>query len=283
MNEVSDREKAIFDKHRKNMLTDILETSKEMNATLSKAKTNGPLENIEYAIYENYDPNSKQNQLVRRIQENDVLDENEKESLMKGHEGNMRDIEMAMETEKKSQDQEMDRALRERMERRRRLKEKLNKKAITKGQREAEKLVETEINEKRAMEMATIQNEHERKMNILKETDKDDTHHVKELNKETEAIKRAALDKIGEERDGLVDKRKQEVFDEFTKGAQNDEEIRAQLRKLLGNENDNYDALILNADREKQKQEQALQEKLRNKAKTHEEALKVDSAKFEKE
>lgn len=61
MGVVSDRERAIYEKNKKEMHTNIHDTNKELNQTLVRSKTSHPTENLEFAIYEGYDPNSKQN------------------------------------------------------------------------------------------------------------------------------------------------------------------------------------------------------------------------------
>lgn len=124
-----EREKQVYEKSRQALRAEQTEASKDLNVNVGE-KANSPAEmmtNLEYAIYDNYDPNSKHNQIVRKIQQDQNLTEEEKEFLMKSHEGNMHNIETIMDNEKKRQDQELDRALKDRVERRRRLKEKLNK------------------------------------------------------------------------------------------------------------------------------------------------------------
>ena len=78
----------------------------------------------EHAIYDNGDVNSKANKFVAMVQENINLSDDEKERLLKNQELNLENIKSLMEKEKVHQEQEFDRVLKERLDRRRRLKEK---------------------------------------------------------------------------------------------------------------------------------------------------------------
>jgi len=72
------------------------------------------------------------------------------------------------------------------MEKRRRLKEKLQKNEIKKEQREVEMAIDLEVTVKRNEALEEVQNEHDRKLKLLVETVKDDEYHIKELQKETD-------------------------------------------------------------------------------------------------
>jgi hypothetical protein len=86
----------------------------------------------EFAIYDNGDIRSKNNQLVKKIEQNENLNDEEKEHLLQTHEKNLHNIDNLLEVEKRKQEQELDRALKERLDRRHRLKEKQHGAQISK-------------------------------------------------------------------------------------------------------------------------------------------------------
>ena len=63
---------------------------------------------------------------MRKIDSNEVLNEEEKERLLQMHEAQLHNIDSMLETEKRKQEQELDRALKERLDRRHRLKDKMH-------------------------------------------------------------------------------------------------------------------------------------------------------------
>ena len=81
---------------------------------------------------------TKNNQLVAKIERNDVLDEAEKERILQQHESRMHGIEDTLTQEKKKQEQELDRALKERLDRRHRMREKQHGKDIRKEEQQIE-------------------------------------------------------------------------------------------------------------------------------------------------
>jgi hypothetical protein len=84
----------------------------------------------EFAIYDNGDTKTKNNQLVVKIGKNQVLDDGEKERILQEHEGRMHNIDNVLDAEKHKQQQELDRALKERLDRRHRMREKIHGKDI---------------------------------------------------------------------------------------------------------------------------------------------------------
>lgn len=94
MKDASEREKSIYERSKKSMLNNIQDNQKDLNVCVGERGHYGDmLNNMEYAIYDGYDPNSKHNEIVRKIQQDQNLTEEEKEFIMKNHEGNMHNIE----------------------------------------------------------------------------------------------------------------------------------------------------------------------------------------------
>jgi len=83
---------------------------------------------LEYAIYED----SKANKFVAMIEKNKNLTDEEKNNLLKNQEENLDAIAKMLENDKELQEREFDRILKERLDRRRRLKEKQHAKEIAK-------------------------------------------------------------------------------------------------------------------------------------------------------
>ncbi len=103
----------------------------------------------EYAIYDNGNVKSDNNKLVFKISQNDNLTAEEKERLLKDHETGLHNINSVLDNEKKRQEQELDRALAERLARRHRTKEAQHKTDIKSDLKKAEKEIADEIKAKR--------------------------------------------------------------------------------------------------------------------------------------
>jgi len=123
------------------------EFNKEMQSN-QVMDTGRDLAKPEQAIYDNGDVNSRNNKYVAQIQQNENLSSEEKERLLKNHEQNLMQISGLMDSDKKRQEQELDRILKERLERRRKLKEKQHAKEIKAETKVAEKEINGEFEKK---------------------------------------------------------------------------------------------------------------------------------------
>lgn len=115
----------------------------------------------EFAIYDNGDIRSKNNQLVKKIEQNENLNDEEKERLLQTHEKNLHNIDNLLEVEKRKQEQELDRALKERLDRRHRLKEKQHGSHIRQEQASVEKDAVEEFDQKKKSTLDEISKQHE--------------------------------------------------------------------------------------------------------------------------
>jgi hypothetical protein len=84
----------------------------------------------ELAIHDNGDITSKANKLVFRIEQDKNLTDEERENLLRAHDEAMLELKIAMDSDRKKQEKEMDKALQEKIARRRRLREEQYKKQI---------------------------------------------------------------------------------------------------------------------------------------------------------
>ena len=94
---------------------------------------------VEFAIYDNGNVKSENNKFVFKVAQNELLNDEEREQLLKAHETGLNNITNVLENEKKRQEQELDRALQERLARRHRLKESQHKLDIKADLKNAEK------------------------------------------------------------------------------------------------------------------------------------------------
>jgi len=97
----SDREKVLHEKAREKMLKVQQEGCKHFN---QGDEVNDPKQAAEFAIYDNGDIRSKNNQLVKAIELNDKLSDEEKERLLQQHERGLHNIDNLLETEKRKQE-----------------------------------------------------------------------------------------------------------------------------------------------------------------------------------
>jgi hypothetical protein len=95
----------------------------------------------ELAIYDNGDINSKANKFVYDITNDKNLSDEEREQMLRAHDEAMLELKMAMEGDRKKHEKEMDKALQEKLARRKRLREEQYKKQI----KDAIKVAENEV------------------------------------------------------------------------------------------------------------------------------------------
>ena len=87
--------------------------------------------------------------MVKKIEQSSTLNEEEKERILQQHERGLHNIDNMLEIEKRKQEQELDRALKERLDRRHRLKEKQHGNDIRKEQAVIEKQTHEEFEQKK--------------------------------------------------------------------------------------------------------------------------------------
>ena len=95
--------------------------------------------------------------------------------------------------------------------------------------------------------------------------------------------KKEGLEQLDEERVAKIEAEKKAIRDKFTIGAKDEEEIRQQLIDLMASGKDNYEAVMRQAEMEKNKQNDSLQERLRQRRKANEDKLAAKQADFQQE
>lgn len=114
---------------------------------------------VAFAIYDEGNVKSRMNQVVARIENNEDLTDLEKEALLQGQERNLVEIDKLMEGERLTQDTELERALRERIERRKRMLEKKHKKDIAIDfQSQKQKIIE-DVDREKQVQLQIMENE----------------------------------------------------------------------------------------------------------------------------
>lgn len=142
----SDRDKDLLEEA-KNAAKEKLEAiKKELNKNIGgpEGQPQG-IEALEFALYDGGDAKSRHNQIVRQIEQDKDLSEAEKEALLRNHYQNLTGIDELMEAEKRKQEAELERAIKERVERRRKALESKYKKEINTEVREGEQIIKDEI------------------------------------------------------------------------------------------------------------------------------------------
>lgn len=140
--QANDRDKDVVRNALDQIHSKVNDFNKEMN------EGDGEQENqvsAEHAIYDNQDVNSRANKFVAMIEQNQNLTPEEKERLLKNQEENEDLIGELLAKDKASQEMELDRLLKERLDRRRRLKEKQHAKEIAKETMQAQNEVDSEF------------------------------------------------------------------------------------------------------------------------------------------
>ena len=112
------RDRELFENIRAKMFSQLQDNMRQFNQTDSEIKD--VLAASETAIYDNGDVKSRNNQLVSLIEANPIFNDQEKNLLLKNHEDRLHNIDNLLEVEKRKQEQELDRALKLRLDRRNR-------------------------------------------------------------------------------------------------------------------------------------------------------------------
>jgi hypothetical protein len=165
---------------------------------------------------------------VAAIQNDPTLSAEEKERLLKNHDANVANLQGMIDADRRRQEQELDRMLKERLERRRKLLEKQHSKEIKAESDEAENRINADYKQKtddffaenKAKQASMLQE-------ALKEEDYTAQREgVKQVESECEKEKRDGLAELDSERQGKIEAEKQAIRNKFTVGAKDEEEIR---------------------------------------------------------
>lgn len=121
-------------------------------------------EAIASALYDNGDPKSRHNQLIRQIEENPNLSEAEKEQMLRQHYQSLTGIDELMENDRRKQESDLEKAIKERADRRRKALEQKYKKEINTEIKEGEQVIKDEIEARKLEKHKDIDKEIEQKL-----------------------------------------------------------------------------------------------------------------------
>jgi len=199
------------------------------------------------------------------------------------HEGRMHNIGGMLESERKKQEHELDRALKERLDRRHRMREKQHGKDIRNEEQQVEANASEQLEKKRVEAKERLENEYnEQHAEILENNDMTiQRQRLEALEQLTDDKKKQGLIDLEEEHQKDLIAKKAAIQEKYMSG-QNDEDLQRELKRLL-NDAQNVDTLLTHAESEKTQQEARLQERLRKRQKAKEVEIKEETAKIEKE
>lgn len=216
-----------------------------------------------------------------KIEQNQLLNDEEKEKLLQQHENRLHTIDNVLEQEKRKQEQELDRALKERLDRRHRLKDKQHGKEIRKEQAAIEKEAADQYESKKEEQKQKMAQEHDEQVKeILTNSDLVlQRQQLQALEELTEQKKRQAHIDLEQDQSKEVEARKDAVSKKYMNGQQNEEDLSNELKKLMGDQASSADAIFTAAHLEKEAQEAKLSERLAKRHKNHQEDLQKETDK----
>lgn len=175
--------------------------------------------------------------------------------------------------------------MKERLDRRRKLKEKQHAKEIKEETNAAEKATNAEFDQKsKAFIEDNKQAQQAKIQEVLKNPDYAmQREQVRNVEKEHEHLKKTGLDNLEKEKQERLDAQRKAILNKFTMGAKDEAEMRAELRDLMEGKFSNYDQMMQQAEQEKQQQGDGLQERLRKRRQLNAEKMKAKEAEIEDE
>eukprot|EP00347_Sterkiella_histriomuscorum_P024098 403332318 len=275
MNEWSDRDRLKLKEAQDKMNNGLEVLKKEFNAdgnkTVNRIKSGNNDEvviaggdDLALALYDGGDPNSRHNQIVKAIENNQNLTEEEKENLLRNHQKQLMQIDDLMDAEKRKQNEEMERALKERIDKRRKALEAKHKKEIQGDVKDQEQLLKEEIERNRKNGLAEIDEDVQNRMDELTNNLKDGQaanyrQWVEELKRERELRKQKFNQQMDDEYQIRLKKLKEDVVNKYTQGAQDDNE----LENLMKQAHPGMESAIDELKRQKMSEENKLKDKLK--------------------
>lgn len=224
------------------------------------------LERKELAIYDNGDINSKANKFVYDVTNDKNLSQEEKDALLRAHDEAMLELKIAMDADLKKQHKEMDKAMQEKLARRKRLREERYRKQIKEAQQKAEDDVEREIERERSDRFEDIIAEYEGKVADLKDLPTDLLKARTKMYEDDANQQRRAVDKeLEEKKRQLIEERKRQVTQQFLQGAENDAELKNEILEMFKQFQSNAggQAIVDMAEQQRLDDEDKLKEKLK--------------------
>jgi hypothetical protein len=184
------------------------------------------------AIYDNNDVKSRQNKLVNQIEQDKNLTDAEKETLLRLHNQNLTNIGEMMDADKRKQDAELERAIKDRVERRKKALEAKYKKEITLEIKEGELRIKEDIDERKRQGIKGIDDEINKKIEEAASSGDKGSYKktVDDLKKERGERKSEIEDQLGKEQEVRLESLRETVLRKWTADAVNTD---ADLEALL--------------------------------------------------
>lgn len=106
---------------------------------------------------------------------------------------------------------------------------------------------------------------------------------IKQAENEAEEDKKKGLAELNKEKLEKLEAKKKAIRDKFTMGAQDEQQMRNELMQLMQGNNGNYEQIMRQADQDKQKQNESLEERLRRRKEQNDARLAKKQAEYEDE
>ena len=194
-------------------------------------------EAMAYTVYDQ-DVRSRQNQMVKKIDESKQLDEGEKEALLAAHQQGVADIDKLMEAERTKQERDLDSMMRARLERRKKRADGRGKGAAKEEEKAATQAIEAEVEMEARTEAQRVEREAEQKLREAKAAQSGDPNAFKERADQLRLEKEAKLKRLQQEAEETRQRRVKEAQEELRRkhaqGAQTQEELQKDLVRLVG-------------------------------------------------
>lgn len=146
----SDRDRNLLEEAKQAAKEKLEAVKKELNKNVgdAAAASSQPVnagEALAFALYDGGDAKSRHNQIVRQIENDPSLSEAEKEALLRNHFQSLTGIDEMMDAERRRQEAELEKAIKDRVDRRKKALESKFKKEINQEVKEGEQIIKDEI------------------------------------------------------------------------------------------------------------------------------------------
>lgn len=282
---MSDREREQFEAIQEKMNQDIADSKKELNGVEDDGQIHRG-ETVAYAIYDGGNVNSKANQIVKKIDLTQDLSEEDRQRLLRSHEDNLQAVEDALTEDRRRQQQELDRALKERLEKRKAAKKKLNNKDLQADVQETTDLINDEFGGRKGQLVASLDEDlknAQEEIYAAKLSGAEQASELRDVVKGHEEIKRQRLKDLEAERKETIEAKKKEISALYLAGAKDDDELKNQLAELLGADEASMNQLIAQTNKDKSDAESELQRRLEERRLAKERKLKQKQEEFNQE
>ena len=213
------------------------------------------------------------------------MTEEEKQRLLRNQEDNLESIKSILDKDKQAQEQEFDKILKERLDRRRRLREKEKAKELAEQTKEQTDQVESEFaqREKDLIQESKQTLDRRIKQAMDENTFENQREAVKAIEEDEEAKRKAAINDLKADKEAEIKRRKDEVYKKLIMSQEDEAEMREQLMKIKKGDESTIEEMLRKADQEKSNQNSALADKLAARKKAQADRRAAQKAEFDAE